>query len=397
MFTGWVGNKFSPDTFTDPQGLWFDWIDTDHTASLFGVWRADGRDYNFDPSTPWGGGGFVVTSRIRTWKQWGEIAALAANFGDYRFTVGYRFNPAWTGWNPGGTAYDSKSSINASFMFSGRPVDGITFDLIYYVLGQDAYTLERPKGSYYASPTAYWGNTIGAYVGINLIENLGISLGYAVNFNAYETGGWMRSDEANRDVNYKAPIYSGIDLHLSYNGIDKVGLTFNNNFSFASVKGELNYDDYPNPGDPSKYYTSLVYGLGETYTLHDGEQEDWFHWDTALKASLGFIDGVGLTVALADKLGVQTYTYVRPDYVPMGTAGFQNKQVDVTLRNDFRVSVFAERGVGAVSIGAGLYFGVKSYLNNGEYTATDTSGTIKAVSSSDTVIFGVPIMFKVAF
>jgi len=377
IFNGQIGTE-GYGGFVDTRATWNGWLGW-NMLCRFGVWRA------YD--------GFVVADQFRTWNEWGTIVALGATFADnYKFSIGYRVNPFWSTWAPGGSASDSKSSINASFMFSGRPVDGVTFDLFYAVTGKDTDTIERPKAAAagYAEPEAKWSNTIGAYVGLDIIDNLGISVGYAVNFNAYEAGGWWENaDKANRSVTYKAPVYSGIDLHLNYNGIDKLGLTFDNNFSFAGVKGQKNSDD---PGQGGLYFSELVYGLGENDLLSEGWSDDWFKWNTELTAKLGFIDGVGITVSLGDLLGIATRTFVNPD-VDLNPA----KDVTTVVDNELRVSVFADHGVGAVTVGAGLFFGLKSDLTTWERTYKAGEGSAKWTYNKDVVTFGIPLLFKVAF
>jgi hypothetical protein len=381
IFNGQLGSD-GYGGFVDTRATWNSWLGW-NMLCRFGVWRADD--------------GFVVSDQFRTWNEWGTIVALGVTPVDnFKFSLGYRVNPFWSNWAPGGDGYDSRSSINASFLFSGRPVDGVTFDLFYSVIGADTDTKERPRasaGDRYAFPEAYWSNTIGAYVGLDIIDNLGISLGYAVNFNAYESGGWWASaEEVNREVTYKSPIYSGIDLHLKYSGIDNVPITFDNNVSFAGIKGEKNYKDVPPAKD--EYFGSLVLDLSEKGNLSEGMSQDWFHWNTELTVGLGFIDGVGLTLSLGDNLGVQTDTFTNPDVnLPI------QKSVGVTVDNELRVSLFASHGVGAVEVGAGLFFGLQSRMVTFDQTYNPNvgGGSDKLTYNSDVVTFGIPLMFKVAF
>jgi hypothetical protein len=379
IFNGQLGSD-GYGGFVDTRATWNSWLGW-NMLCRFGVWRADD--------------GFVVSDQFRTWNEWGTIVALGVTPVDnFKFSLGYRVNPFWSLWAPGGGAYDSMSSINASFLFSGRPVDGVTFDLFYSVIGRDTDTIERPRASAadrYAFPAASWSNTIGAYVGLDIIDNLGISLGYAVNFNAYESGGWyVNAEEVNREVKYKSPLYSGIDLHLKYSGIDNVPITFNNNVSFTGVKGEKNYDDTPAGVD--EYWGNLVLNLAENNVLSEGWSQDWFHWNTELTVGLGFIDGVGLTLSLGDNLGVQTDTFVNPD-----VDGYVAKSVLVGVSNELRVSLFASHGVGAVEVGAGLFFGLNSTMATFDQTYQAGVGSAKATYNSDVVTFGIPLMFKVSF
>jgi len=379
IFNAQVGSE-DYSGFVDSLGGSWDNPDGWNTLCRFGVWRSDT---------------FVTSDRFRTQNQWGTIVAFGATFADnYKFSIGYKVDPFYSKWAPGGGAYDSKSSINANFLFSAKPVDAVTFDLFYSVVGADNDTKERPGVGIvgYTPPSAKWKNVIGAYVGLNVIDNLGLSLGYTIDFNAYEAGGYTENTaEIGRAVTYKAPVYSGIDLHLTYNGIDKLGLTFNNNVSFAGVKGQKNYEDDP-PHHAGEYFSELVYAVDEQTLLGEGWSQDWFHWDTRLSAKLGFIDGVGIHVSLADQLGVTTTTFVNPNV----DADLQ-KEVGVGLTNELRVAVFADHGVGAVTVGAGLFFGLQSDLYTYNLTYKDGAGSGSAVLSKDVVTFGIPLMFKVAF
>jgi hypothetical protein len=376
-YGGWVST----------QATWNNWIGW-NSLCRFGVWRAPGG----------GGDDFIVSDEFRTWNTWGDIFGAGITFADnFRFSVGYRINPTflgWGKWNPNtGDPYESKSSFNGSFMFNARISDAIAFDLFYSVIGADNDTAIRPVSNYTAPP-AFWRNTIGAYVGLNLIENLGISVGYTVNFNAYETGGYLDAanasyPERSQPVTWNAPIYSGIDIRVNFSGIDKLGLTFNNNVSFASVKSQKMEAGY-NPVVTASLGESSVAGLRNFPDTAEGTEESWFHWEGELKASLGFIDGVGLTVHLADRLGVMTEDFVDP-------WNNNNTSNRVGTSNEFRVSVFADYGIGAVTVGAGLYLGLESDLYVGKWVTNNGTSTTSTSIKSDVVKFGIPILFKVAF
>jgi hypothetical protein len=397
IFYGVIGTK-GFGGFVDTQANWGagrNWLGGDerNNLNLFGVYRS--------------GGGFIVSDQFRTWPQWGAAAALSASFTDnFRFALGYKLDPDYGDeWGPNslkknGSWADyidptySHSNINASFMITVRPADAITFDLFYSVIGFDEDTMQRPApaaGSRYAAPEASWANTIGAFIGLNIVENLGLSLGYTVNFNAYEKGSYLGTETGavSKPVTYNAPIYSGIDLHIKYSGIENIGLTFSNNVSLAGVKGQKNYND-PNPADS---YDTLILGLGEIGAtgpslLGEGRTQDWFHWHGQLTAELGFIEGVNLVFVLSDVLSATTTVSDLP--APTST-----KSTNKYTENKLRATLGAETGAGGVTIGAGLTFALTSYQRDYEYTAT--GGTTKATASSDVLEFGIPLYVKVSF
>jgi hypothetical protein len=379
--------------FVSTQATWNDWLGWNNLCR-FGVWRAAGPD-----------DGFLVGGDFRTWVQWGAIAALGVGLGDnFKFSLGYRINPH-PNWDSGYTPNDddptaSMSSINGSFMFNGRVSDAIAFDLFYSIMGRDDDTFGRPRtiaasdlgpiipsGSgipYGTADVGQWGNIIGAYIGLNVVENLGLSIGYTANFDVYETTEFLptgSTDWSNaKERKFIAPFYSGIDIHLSYSGIDKIGLTFNNNISLAGVKATKLEDN----GD----WTEIVLDFdGGVMNLGTGDSwsKDWFHWNTELKASLGFIEGVGLTLHLGNQLGMKTDNASGSGYTSKSTA----------TENEFRVSLFADHGIGAVTVGAGIDFGIRSKAYESEISGGGSTTTVKA--NSDVTYFSIPILFRVAF
>jgi hypothetical protein len=272
-------------------------------------------------------------------------------------------------------------------MLNGRLTDAIAFDLFYAVKGQDDDTFSRPVPAAPGDegPNASWGNIIGAFVGINAIENLGLSIGYTANFNAYEAGSYWDSNDTDANptrtqpVTYTAPIYSGIDIRLSYSGIDKIGLTFNNNISLAGVKGKKL---------ETGYNKEILYGFSEKGPLGEGMTEDWFHWDTELKVSFSFIENLGLNLHLGDRLGVTKTVNDQP-------APASRKTTNTSTDNEFRVSLFADYGIGAVNVGIGLFLSLQSSMIDIEDVNGSTTTTLKG--STDVTTFGIPVMFKVQF
>jgi hypothetical protein len=384
IFNGQVGTA-SYGGFVSTRATWNDWYGWNQLCR-FSVWRAVGPE-----------GGFLVGNDFRTWSTWGNIAAVGIALGDnFKLSLGYSIksdqeNAAGsnsTNDNAGdgkeinwwGDGTDTRSWINGSFMLNGRVTDAIAFDLFYAVKGQDTNTFSRVDGD----PNGKWGNIIGAYIGIDAIENLGLSLGYTVNFNAYDAGGRANtSDPAKIDpITYTAPIYSGIDLHISYSGIENIGLTFNNNISLASVKGQkieattdkyiLGFEEF---GDGTPAHPKTVLG--------EGASQDWFHWDSELKANLGFIEGVGLTLHLGNRLAMTTDVNDPPS---PGT-----KSTRTNTSNEFRASLNASYGIGAVTFGAGLFFS----LNSTGYKLDEKDHTFEGTKNVTT--FGIPILFQVSF
>jgi len=381
IFNGQIGTQ-GYGGFVSTQATWNGWYDW-NTLCRFGVWRPEA---------------FIVGDDFRTWDEWGNIVAVGMALGDnFKFSLGYRFEPNWDNWNPpAASATESKSSINGSFMLNGRAGDAIAFDLFYSIIGSDPNTFERNRGT----PDGGWGNTLGAYIGINGIDNLGLSFGYTANFNVYDKGSygpdggdWTKSKERS----YTAPIYSGIDIHASFSGIDKIGLTFNNNLTFASVKGKGTGNELSEHVlglEENIVYGTHPWGGGNSSwdNVGEGSTQDWFHWETELKASLALIENVNLVFHLGDRLGVRTDKYDANDAA-------KTTATTTKTNNKFRAVLSAEYGAGSVTFGAGLFFQLESDVVATETKATILGSEYKSTYNGnlDTITFGIPIMFKVAF
>jgi hypothetical protein len=280
-------------------------------------------------------------------------------------------------------------------MFSGRAGD-LSFDMFYSVMGSDPDTFGRQTVFTQNStldlviPEGKWQNIIGAYVGLNMIENLGLSLGYTANFDAYEKGGYVAAGntaDQSEPVSFTAPVYSGIDIRANYSGIDKIDLTFNNNLSFAGVKGQK--------WDPKNYTKEVILDFDNYPLLMDddsSESQNWFHWDAELKATFDLIEKLNLTFHLGNRIGVLT---TEGSYKDGGVSGDYKTK---TTTSEFRAAVSAEYGIGAVTVGTGLFLSVKGLAQEREenetsvFTNTETYKGNSAVTS-----FGIPILFKVAF
>jgi len=391
---GWVGTS----------AIWGSWMDWNH-LNRFGVRRQDGGGQG--DGVP----GWLHSDHFRSGDVWGTPFTVGVGLGDnFKFTVGYNLRASAFGWwwKPGiGEPTDSKSSINGKFLLSGKPVDAISFDLFYSVVGSDDDTRARPvNGPNYTAPEAYWRNLIGAYVGIDAIENLALSVGYTVSFNAYEAGSYLDPAQNTfalaagvdpgiygQAVTVNAPVYSGIDLRVGYSGIDKIGLKFLTNVSFANTgKGEK-IDGY-------KDKISLAFDEGNgAGHLPEGRTEDWFSWHAILQSKLGFIDGVDLEVSLGNLLTVNSAT-VKKDNLTAGVVTSTDDHSYKTTSNEFRFVVGASYGVGNVTLGAALWLGLDTTVVDNVEKNTTAAGSVSKTTTAGTanvVRFGVPVYFQVSF
>jgi len=407
IFSLGIGPWATEAAWVDTNASWGSWLGP-NTVNRFGLWLYSGDGISDITHIDYAD--YKHFNHFRTLGTWGEPFSVGMALGDnFKFTLGHMF----TGWDPTGDNFnpkDNKSSVNGTFMLSGSPVDMINFDLFYAIQGKNDNTLSLPVNDFgYNPPSAKWLNNVGAYVQIKGIENLAISVGYSGWFNIYEAGSFV-PDTGLRDakpVKFKAPLTSGVDLRIGFYGIDKIPLKFNNNVSFASVKGEK--------VDPEKYQDSVVLGFGgnnsATAILTEGKTQDWFTWTSTLRAELGFIEGVGLEVAFGNIYSQAGTTTDTSDTQDLGAGiGSITTKVDGSTKqtfNEFKAVVGAKYGVGNVNLGIALSLGIASRSLDQKSTTT-TSSTILGTSSTttvektsnkvDTVVtFGVPIYFQVSF
>jgi len=392
IFYAGVGPWASIDGWVDANAMWGSWLDWG-SNNRFGLWTY----------SPNGAGNYNHFNIFRTLGEWGEPFSLGISLGDnFRFGLGYKF-----GWNPDAVdTKGSKSAINGAFIFSGNVGEMITFDLFYAVQGQDTNTFTRPSTYFgYNDPSGKWLNNLGAYVQIKGLENLNLSLGYSAHFNAYEDGGFLNNDGTSDPVKYTAPITSGVDVRVGYSGIDKIGLKFNNNISFASATG-----DKIDGAKKDKINLLFSENFADARDNALGVTQNWFHWGSRLQAQLGFIDGVGLEVILGNNYGVFT-DKVNSSITPIVqgatyTNTIETKRNTTNTSNQFCAVAGATYGIGNVTLGMALFFQWDSSIakETSEVTTSSTQpGYVKTTVTKtsevvdNTVSFGIPVYFKVSF
>jgi hypothetical protein len=120
---------------------------------------------------------------------------------------------------------------------------------------------------------------LGVYADITPIDGLGIGFGYTAQFSTSSAKYGTSASE----VKAENPFWNGIDLRVNYSGIENLGITFNNNVSFSTVKGKNVSDgktvvnefgtgvdlDSPNGGKGSASWFALYNALGAKYALSD--------------------------------------------------------------------------------------------------------------------------------
>jgi hypothetical protein len=397
--------------FVPAYEFWNDWIQS--------------GDYNFFGVMTQGG--YVQSDYISVVNflnsPWDAVYAVGATFGgNFRVALGSTLNrdtPSWAGGHAvlmkgfdddnnlqagSNNAVASLSRARGAFMVSGRDLGPLAFDLFYGVNGGDNNTAIRhiidPTDPLTLLPSGRWENLIGAYIGLNIVENLGLSVGYTANFIKFETAQVNKEyADTTKKPNYvtqeiETPIWSGVDIKVKFDGIDKMGITFNNNLSFASAAGA----EVKNPGDTIVLgldYDPLYVG-GDASTAAgkvNTNTQNWFAWTGVIGVSYSLTDNLGVTLGILDLLNVYSTEY---DW--SGPSSSTKNSKATTTNNELRVGVTASYGVGNVSFGSGLVLQMNSKTveteENGSGTGYSSTETFKG--SSNTVKFSIPVFFKVS-
>jgi hypothetical protein len=355
--------------FVPVYEIWDDYIGA-ASENFFGVRKTDG---------------FYISNNISATSMtvdtpWHPVFAIGATFADnFRFALGSTFGSFNSGDdNPVASA----SYTEAGFMFSGRGIaELLSFDLFYAIKGEDLNTVKRGTGE--------WQNIIGVYAGLDLdktVKGLGVSVGYTANFTQNETAE-INVSTTTAVPSYKTyettnPVWSGIDINVKFSGIEKVGIGFNNNLSFAGVKGE----------DKKKPEDALIVGLGGT-ALGKDYNENWFAYRARLAFSYAITGRLGVTLALNNVLTVfDTDTKIE-------AAGVTTTIVTKSTTDNLITSLHADYNAGNVTFGIGFTLGLESMTEEGEVDSKAAGGgaTVTYKFNLNNVRFGVPLFFRVSF
>jgi len=285
-------------------------------------------------------------------------------------------------------------------MLSGKGLGPLSFDVFYAIKGGDKNTVARGTGG-------SWENLLGVYAGLNIVEKLGLSVGYTAQFRKDETQEMQDTNVSGRSVvayENEYPVWSGVDIKLNYSGIEKVGLTFNNNISFAAAAGK---DTGEKPSDTRVYgldYTTRMYS-GKTspnattgaYINYKVQTENWFALNSVLGVDISLSDNLGVTFALLNLLEVTTYES-EIETGATGTSATTSTSKTVGTKDELRAAITAQFNAGNATFGIGLNFGLVTNANEREtevkYLAYKRTTSYK--DNISVVKFGVPVFFKVS-
>jgi len=277
-------------------------------------------------------------------------------------------------------------------MLSGKGLGPISFDLFYAINGGDNNTVARGYGK--------WENLFGVYAGLDLVKDLGLSVGYTANFtvtDTQQTRVTTLGDPVWKAYKETYPIWSGVDVNIKFSGIPKVGIGFNNNVSFAGTKVE---------GVPNDY-TDVVVGLrgvkSPNVTVATGTRtysltENFFAYKASLSFSLSLTDRLGIAFVLRNIL--TSYDSSSEDKTTTTASVSTQTNTRKETTDDLVASVHADYNVGNVTFGIGLTLGVNALTLEADrkYSPTSTTSRTDTLKGNiSTVRFGVPLFFRVAF
>jgi hypothetical protein len=390
--------------FVPAYEYWNDWIDSGG-YNFFGVMRDDG---------------YVPSNNISVvnfnHSPWDSVYAVGATFGgNFKIAIGSTLAKFNTPPEPGddtdvlqrgaNNPYASSSDVKAAFLISGKNLGPLAFDVFYGVNGGDTNTAIR-------GTSGKWENLIGVYVGLNVVENLGLSIGGTFNFLKFEMDQVNVADPGSnpsyKPVETVNPTWVGVDLKANYSGIAKMGISFNNNLSFAGAAG----------AEDKKKDDKRVNGLDSATRLTSGKKtteipgtayfstrdiktntQNWFAWTAVLGVNYSITDNLSLSVGLLNSLGVRTDEYEETNSTDQpGNIARTNYKKTVTTTDELRAAINAQYGVGNVTFGLGLVLqlNVNALDSETKDTVGGDYGQITFKGSLSEFKFGVPIFFKVS-
>jgi hypothetical protein len=312
---------------------------------------------------------------------WRAVYALGATFNNnIRLAIGSTF-----GWGAGLSAegiddpYASASKVKGGFMLSGRDLGPLSFDLFYAINGGDKNTVARGTGE--------WENLLGVYLGLNIVENLGLSVGFTGNFVQNETAQELDKNDAWVTYDTTNPFWSGVDIKVKFSGIDKVGITFNNNISFASAKSEELAKEV---ADQTGYNRIVgLNGKGLNLAKDISETQSWTAWTAILGVSYSLTDNLGVSLTFFN-----TMTIFATEFENKNSGATTTAEKNTTTNNDFRAALVASYGVGNIGFGLGIQLFIDNKTIENETKTSSTTTTTKG--SLSITQFAVPIFFKVS-
>jgi hypothetical protein len=236
-------------------------------------------------------------------------------------------------------------------------------------------------------------HAFGIYFNITPLAGLGITAGYSGLLPLWEAPVTQThlDNQAAEDHRLSAysdtiqPFYNGADLRASYSGIDDLRITFNNNVSFASVKGTADYHKKYSVG--WAYETELNATKDDTNPGGEGRTENYLGIYNALGLAYQLSPALSLDLQIANQLGLFTLDFVTID----GEAGTLKSSTNVLgSYAGFSYVIPSQKTSAKATLHAGLACKWSAY----QYQRLDNNYTIDQAGYLD---FGIPLEVKVEF
>jgi hypothetical protein len=250
------------------------------------------------------------------------VSKISKNYGgisvdpdyDWKDTDSDESTPPVWGDTSTGKIYGNTTTTSLAARVEGDKIaDLVSFAVAFKYYGVD---FEGDKDRNNKEITSKQSTTdLGVYANATPIDGLGLSLGYSIQFGAYEKKNDIVGVPPDLTVTGEGSPWHGVDLRVNYTGIDKLGITFNNNASFLAVKGKdvtdgktvipgigiwTKHHDAVTGANPvpayDEYYLSGQYG--------SKFEESWFALYNALGLKYALSDALTADLQVANKLGI---------------------------------------------------------------------------------------------
>jgi len=296
----------------------------------------------------------VGTNTMNLWSDGASLGFGIDLLDSFRFALGTDLGVSFTGFeNP----YASAGSVNLGAIASGSGLfDLLTFDVFYGIRGKDDNLNDRGNAAKYE-------NRFGIYAGLDILDGLGLSVGYSGALDIIETQAIEKKQDEWITYNVMNPLWSSVHVNANME-IGKVNITFNNNVSFAMVTGK---DAKPQDGE------NVINGLLGA-PLVDKYSQNWFGWDAGVGVDFKVTEALTLGLQLVNQLGIFTNKYDKDETTDTGNTIF--------------AGLNAEYNIGLVTFGAGLSLEAVGYTNAVKDGNKGSSTELK---------LGIPLFFKVEF
>jgi hypothetical protein len=323
--------------------------------------------------------------------------------------------PFKTPWNAGDstrlTDYDREfdpvgiEGLNFGFRVEGAKIaDTVTVAAVYkYAESALNKLTAKPNDTLnYLLDETNGSHSFGVYASLAPFSGFGVTVGWSGMTQFWENPFYKEYDlnqtknGEDHDVHWlsaykevRFPFYNGVDLRLNYTGIDKMNITFNNNVSFASVKGaDLTEDSMDLYVFGWAYMNCMPGALNpEGGTNAESRTENYLGVYNALSAQYAVNDAMSLTAQAANRLGF--FTLKSENKENWGSAPLTSITESLSLYAGINYMISRPSGV-QFTIRTGLACVVNNYL----YQFTDERASIQKAGYID---YGIPLSLAITF